>query len=153
MIVPDSQESAAARDALSLDIEQGISTLYRASKARVRVLVKHFDPDLQMAGYIVLRHVMTHEPIRAGGIASALDMDKSAVSRQLTMLRESGLIDSYPDPEDGRATLVASSDSAKEALELFRADLKADYQRILASWDESEIEAFARLLGRFNEAR
>lgn len=153
MTVPESPESAAARDALSLDIEQSISTLYRASKSRLKDLIKRFDPDLQMAGYLVLRHVMTHEPVRAGGVASALDMDKSAVSRQLSVLREAGLVVSLPDPEDGRATLLASSDSAKSALELFRADLKAEYQSVLASWDEREIESFALLLARFNAAR
>jgi DNA-binding MarR family transcriptional regulator len=148
--VPDSPGAAEARDAYSLEIEEGISTLYRASKARVRSLLARFHPDLQMAGYLVLRHVMMHEPVRAAGIATALDMDKSAVSRQIGMLRETGLLLSEPDPDDGRASLLVASDSSKAALESFRAELKSDYQRILESWDQDEIETFARLLAKFN---
>jgi DNA-binding MarR family transcriptional regulator len=151
--MPDSTEAEAARDAYSLDIEQGVSTLYRSSKARVKALVERFDPDLQMAGYMVLRYVMTHEPIRAGDIAAGLTMDKSAVSRQLTVLREKGLIELHADPDDGRASLVRPSESAKTALETFRGELKADYQRILGTWEAEDIESFARLLRRFNESR
>jgi DNA-binding MarR family transcriptional regulator len=148
--VPDSPESADARGVYSLEIEDGIVTLYRASKARAKALLTRFDPDLQMAGYLVLRYVMEHEPVRAAGISTALDMDKSAVSRQISMLRESGLLLSQPDPDDGRASLLVSSDSAKAALESFRVELKSDYQRILGSWDTDEIETFARLLAKFN---
>ncbi|MCU1544325.1 MAG: MarR family transcriptional regulator [Microbacteriaceae bacterium] len=150
MPVPESPESAEARGAYSLEIEEGIATLYRASKARAKSLLARFDPDLPMAGYLVLRYVMAHEPVRAGGISVALDMDKSAVSRQISMLRESGLLLSQPDPDDGRASLLISSDSAKTALESFRADLKSDYQRILESWDTDEIHTFAALLAKFN---
>jgi len=151
--VPDSPESDAARDAFALEIEQGVAVLYRASKARVKRLVEHLDPEMQTAGYLVLRYVMAHEPIRAGDVAAALSMDKSAVSRQLTMLRESGLIEAQPDPEDGRASLVVGSAKANERLDEFRVDLKADYQRILASWDAADIADFARLLKKFNESR
>lgn len=151
--MPDSAESAEARDAHALEIEQGVAVLYRASKARVKRLVEHLDPDMQTAGYLVLRYVMANEPIRAGDIATALSMDKSAVSRQLTTLRDSGLIEAQPDPEDGRASLVVASDKANERLDEFRTELKSDYERILASWGAADIEAFARLLKKFNESR
>ena len=151
--MPDSRESDAARDAYALEIEQGVAVLYRASKARVKRLVEHLDPEMQTAGYLVLRYVMAHEPIRAGDVAAGLSMDKSAVSRQLTALRDSGLIEAQPDPEDGRASLVVGSAKANERLDEFRVELKADYQRILASWDAADIEAFPRLLNKFNESR
>jgi DNA-binding MarR family transcriptional regulator len=151
--VPDSPESDAAREAYALEIEQGVAVLYRASKARVKRLVEHLDPEMQTAGYLVLRYVMAHEPIRAGDVALGLSMDKSAVSRQLAMLRDSGLIEAQPDPEDGRASLVVGSAKANERLDEFRIELKADYQRILASWDAADIADFARLLNKFNESR
>ncbi|WP_411698586.1 hypothetical protein, partial [Conyzicola sp.] len=70
--MPDSPESDAARDAYALEIEQGVAVLYRASKARVKRLVEHLDPDMQTAGYLVRRFVMAHEPIRAGDVAAGL---------------------------------------------------------------------------------
>jgi DNA-binding MarR family transcriptional regulator len=151
--VPDSAESEAARDAYALEIEQGVAVLYRASKARVKRLVEHLDPEMQTAGYLVLRYVIANEPIRAGDVAAGLSMDKSAVSRQLTALRESGLIEAQPDPDDGRASLVVASQKATKRLDEFRVELKADYQRILAEWDAADIADFARLLKKFNESR
>jgi DNA-binding MarR family transcriptional regulator len=151
--VPDSAESEAARDDYALEIEQGVAVLYRASKARVKRLVEHLDPEMQTAGYLVLRYVIANEPIRAGDVAAGLSMDKSAVSRQLTALRESGLIEAQPDPEDGRASLVVASQKATKRLDEFRVELKADYQRILADWDAADIADFARLLKKFNESR
>ena len=151
--MPDSRESDAARDAYALEIEQGVAVLYRASKARVKRLVEHLDPEMQTAGYLVLRYVMAHEPIRAGDVAAGLSMDKSAVSRQLTVLRDSGLVDTQPDPGDGRATLVVASAKAHERLDEFRVELKSDYRRVLADWDAAEIADFARLLQKFNSSR
>ena len=151
--MPDSAESDAARDAYALEIEQGVAVLYRASKARVKRLVEHLDPDMQTAGYLVLRYVMANEPIRSSDVASALSMDKSAVSRQLTVLRDSGLVDTQPDPGDGRATLVVASAKAHERLDEFRVELKSDYRRVLADWDAAEIADFARLLQKFNSSR
>jgi DNA-binding MarR family transcriptional regulator len=118
--VPDSAESEAARDDYALEIEQGVAVLYRASKARVKRLVEHLDPEMQTAGYLVLRYVIANEPIRAGDVAAGLSMDKSAVSRQLTALRETGLIEAQPDPEDGRASLVVASQKATKRLDEFR---------------------------------
>lgn len=148
--MPESSTSDDARDAYALEIEQGVAVLYRTSKARVKRLLEYLDPELQTAGYLVLRYVMASGPIRAGDIAAALSMDKSAVSRQLTVLRESGLIETAPDPHDGRASLVVGSDKADERIGEFRVDLKGEYDRILSSWNADDIEVFARLLTKFN---
>lgn len=151
--MPDSPEAIAARDAYSLEIEQELSTVYLAGKAKVRALIRLFDPELQQAGYLVLRHVLANEPVRGGDIAATLAMDKSAVSRQLTVLREADLIEARPDPLDGRASLIVSSEKARAALRVFRAEIKASYARTLATWNSDDIESFARLLAKFNASR
>ena len=51
-------------------------------------------------------------PLRASAIAEAFDIDKGAVSRQVQHLVDLGLVERAPDPDDGRATLVAASDEA-----------------------------------------
>lgn len=143
---------AGAREAHVLQIEQGITQLYRMTKAAVKSLSERFDPDLQPAGFGILRYIMTAEPIRGGDIAIALGMDKSAVSRQLTALRELGLLETQPDPEDGRASLLVSTDKAKAALTRFQRSFRDDNLRILDSWPNDDVETFARLLGEFNGA-
>jgi DNA-binding MarR family transcriptional regulator len=139
-------------DAHLLEVEQAIAQLHQATRARLRDLAEIFGSDLQPAGYFVMRHVLATSPVRAGDIASALAMDKSAVSRQLSVLRSRGLIEVRSDPDDGRATLVVATDAAREALVRFRGEVRAEYARVLGDWDAAEIEQFATLLGKFNRS-
>jgi DNA-binding MarR family transcriptional regulator len=135
-----------------LEVEQAIAILHQTARARVKELVERFDPDLQPAGFGVLRYIVANCPIRAGDIATALSIDKSAVSRQLTVLRDSGFIETRADPNDGRATLLVATPAARDALDSFREAIKADYARVLSSWSTSDIETFGSLLQRFNRS-
>ncbi len=134
-----------------MQIEEGISVLFRNTKMRLKDYSERLDPELQPAGYTILRYVMSREPIRAADIATALGMDKSAVSRQLTSLREIGLLETHPDPADGRATLLASSEKARTALASFQASFRSAYREVLSTWDDSDVDNFARLLRKFND--
>jgi DNA-binding MarR family transcriptional regulator len=135
-----------------LEVEQAIAILHQTARARVKELVERFDPDLQPAGFGVLRYIVANCPIRAGDIAAALSIDKSAVSRQLTVLRDSGFIETRADPNDGRATLLVATPAARDALDSFREAIKADYARVLSTWSTSDIETFGSLLQRFNRS-
>ncbi|MET0990366.1 MAG: MarR family winged helix-turn-helix transcriptional regulator [Glaciihabitans sp.] len=135
-----------------IEVEQSIAQLHQATRARLRDLTDVFGADLQPAGYFVMRHVLATSPVRAGDIASALGMDKSAVSRQLTVLRGRGLVDDSRDPDDGRATLIVATDAARAAFARFRGEVRAEYARVLSDWDEAEIEQFATLLQKFNRS-
>lgn len=134
-----------------MQIEEGISVLFRNTKMRLKDYSEQLDPELQPAGYTILRYVMSREPIRAADIATALGMDKSAVSRQLTTLREIGLLQTHPDPADGRASLLASSEKARTAFATFQASFRFAYQQILTTWDDDDVKDFARLLSKFND--
>ena len=144
---------ASDREVHARAIEHEISTLYRSTKTLIKELAERFQADMQPAAFTILRYVMDRQPIRAGDIAISLGMDKSAVSRQITVLRESGLLETRPDPEDGRATLLVGSERATEELARFRAGFREDYMRILDSWPAEDVEAFARLLAKFNRSQ
>jgi DNA-binding MarR family transcriptional regulator len=145
-------DASDARYLKLLEVEHAVSVMHQLTRARLKDLVERFDSDLQPAGFAVLRCVVANSPIRAGDIASTLGIDKSAVSRQLTVLRDRGLIDATPDPADGRATLVVATDAALEALGRFRGDVRAEYERILESWDTTDIVTFGALLDKFNHS-
>ena len=135
-----------------IEIEQAVSVMHQLTRARMKVLVERFHADLQPAGFQVLRCVVANSPIRSGDIASMLAIDKSAVSRQLTVLRDSGLIDATPDPLDGRATLVVATEAAMTAITRYRQDVRAEYERILETWDDDDIVNFGALLQKFNQS-
>ena len=70
------------------------------------------DPSLQVAGLRVIRWLGRYGPATAGAVAAGTSMDKSAVSRQVRALRDLGLIESEPDPEDGRSVRLCDFASA-----------------------------------------
>jgi len=141
-----------AREHAALELENGISQIYQRSRARVRHLADRFEGDLQPLGFGILRYIIINGPLRAGDIVTGLGIDKAAVSRQLAQLKQLGLIASTPDPDDKRATLIEASQTAKSALEAFRAEVSAEYRTALESWPTEDIAALAQLLARFNES-
>ncbi|WP_203919257.1 MarR family winged helix-turn-helix transcriptional regulator [Rugosimonospora africana] len=143
----DPERVVAARD-----VERGVSDLYRKARSRARGLHRDIHPALTPLGFAVLRLILDEEPMRGAAIASTLGLDKAIVSRQTAILRDIGLVEALPDPEDGRATLFVSSDAAKKAFEAFRAQAQDEYRDILQSWTTEDIVTFGRLLGQFNRA-
>jgi DNA-binding MarR family transcriptional regulator len=141
-----------ARAAAARDVERGVSDLYRKARSRARGLHRDIHPALTPLGLAVLRLILDEEPVRGAAIASTLDLDKATVSRHTAILRDIGLVEALPDPEDGRATLFVSSAAAQKAFAAFRAQAQAEYRTMLASWTTEDIVAFARLLGQFNRA-
>jgi DNA-binding MarR family transcriptional regulator len=151
-VVVTPQDVAPSRDTATAEVESNVTALYQAAKSRVKSLAARYHEKLGPIGFGVLRFVFEHEPVRAGDVAAALGLDKSAVSRQITMLREMDLLDIEPDPADGRASLLLPSDKARQAQVTFRAESSGEYERILASWPTEDIATLARLLERFNDS-
>ncbi|MFI7581911.1 MarR family winged helix-turn-helix transcriptional regulator [Kocuria sp. M1N1S27] len=78
---------------------------------------------------------------RATVMASETGLGPSGLSRQLAGLEEAGLVERSPDPEDGRAALVAITERGREQA---RAVLEQDAQRLavrLEDWDEDRARA------------
>ncbi|CAN5131721.1 MarR family transcriptional regulator [soil metagenome] len=144
--VIESRADAAA------SVETAIAHIYQAAKARMKELAGRFHPDLQPVAYGLLRLVFEREPVRSSDLAQIMGMDKGAVSRQVTALREMGLIETQHDPADGRAALLVSSASARRALAAFHSESSSDFARIFAEWPTDEMIELGRLLGKFNDA-
>ena len=145
-----SETTQDVRADASAAVEDNIAHIYQAAKARIKGLAVRFHPDLQPVGYGILRLVFDGEPLRASDIAATLGMDKGAVSRQVAALREMGLVDTRSDPDDGRATLLVATPSAREGLAAFRSESSSDYGRVFTEWSTAELRDFAALLTKFN---
>ena len=131
-------------------VEAAIVHIYQAAKARMKSYAGRIHDELQPVGYGILRMVLDQEPVRASDVSGALGMDKSAVSRQVAALREMGLVDTQHDPNDGRATLLVSTEMARTKIAEFRNESMQDFARVFADWPSDDIRSFARLLTKFN---
>jgi DNA-binding MarR family transcriptional regulator len=109
------------------------------------------DPSLQVAGLWVIRWLGRYGPATAGAVATGTSMDKSAVSRQVRALRDLGLIESEPDPEDGRSARLRVSDHGRASLEAVGTITRAEFRSRFADWSDDDLSTFEHLLARLNE--
>ncbi|MEX5254967.1 MarR family winged helix-turn-helix transcriptional regulator [Kocuria arenosa] len=86
----------------------------------------------------LLYYLDSNGPRRATVMASETGLGPSGLSRQLAVLDEDGHVERTPDPDDGRAALVAITERGREQV---RAVLEQDAQRLAArleGWDEDQ---------------
>ena len=91
--------------------------MVRRIRRVIGVRARAVHPDLAPSSYLMLTYLAEQGPLRASEIADAFDIDKGAVSRQVTHLIELGLLERVTDPEDGRAPCCSSvSDEGRTRL-------------------------------------
>lgn len=105
--------------------------------------------DCERAAYLVMVRVVAEGPIRVTDLARDLGLDPSTISRHLQAIEVRGWIQRLADPADGRATLVAATESGGEAV----AQLQAERRRVLATvldgWERADRDALFDLTERF----
>lgn len=89
-------------------------------------------------------------PRRGCELAAALGLDQSTISRRLTSLRDAGLIERLPDPEDGRAHLIRTSPVGRSLVEKERSRRVRTITDTLDGWSDEDRSELSRLLGQLN---
>ena len=138
-----------SRTAATAELEVALADIFRAGRRWTKTRAAQFTPELSPMAFGVLRYVVTEGPIHSTDIVSVFGMDKGSVSRQVAALRDLDLVTLTSDPDDRRATLIASTQKAADAFAGFRDEARQQYDRILADWATDDLHRFAELLRRF----
>ena len=101
---------------------------------------------VDVAAYPVLFLVGGSGSIRISDLATTLHNDVSTVSRQVSALVTSGLLDKSADPKDGRAFVVSLTDSGREVLGRIQESRATWFQGLLHDWEPEETAAFTERL-------
>lgn len=133
-------------------LEQEVGVLIRRVRRVIGERSRAVHPQLQPASYLMLGYLASEGPLRASAMAEVFDIDKGAISRQVTHLEDLGLVERTPDPEDGRASLVSASAEAVRRLDAVAADRRRWLSEQLGDWSEQQLGDFAAELGRYNQA-
>ncbi|AJZ84218.1 MarR family winged helix-turn-helix transcriptional regulator [Streptomyces antimycoticus] len=133
------------------EIADALGTLLRRSTREqiYRRLTEGLGEAVDEVTYPVLSGLARTGPRSAAGLADEIGLDRSGVTRRATRLEEAGLLRREPDPGDRRATLLALTETGRQAIETTRRRLAAHIEDSLASWPPGEARTFARQLHRF----
>ena len=103
--------------------------------------------ELSHASFPVLSHLY-EQPMRLTELATALHVSGPAVSRQVQLLQDKGLVERTQDESDGRATIVRLSPKGVEAVTEAANTRRALLRQVLAEWTDDYIEQAAPVLER-----
>lgn len=105
---------------------------------------------IEYPAYGLLARLVTDGPRRTTALAEAVYADTSTVSRQTSALIRHGLVERRPDPEDGRASILAPTPEGVRVFEADRRRHNENMATILAGWSERDVNRLATLLARLN---
>lgn len=144
---PDS----AVDDAI-LDVEQQLSVLFNRSRAVWKEAAEQVHPELQPAGYKLFGVIVRLGETNAHALAELFEMDKSAVSRQVRVLEEFGLVESLPDATDGRARVLVPTTAGLAKAMKVRESNKSRLRGALQTRSADELRLFAEILAEISAA-
>ncbi|QCB98650.1 MarR family transcriptional regulator [Arthrobacter sp. PAMC25564] len=126
-----------------------IFDLQRAVRCVAMLNLRGQDTGVALQG--VLRFVGEGES-RATHLAERLGVSAPVLSRHIAELQEQGYVVRRPDPEDGRAQLVALSPLGVEKLREIEDQRTATLQGLLLDWSEEDVEQTAEILQKLAES-
>jgi DNA-binding MarR family transcriptional regulator len=85
----------------------------------------------------------------AKDLAAECALDPSTVSRAVAALVRAGLVVRAPDPDDGRASVLAATESGRRALDEVLTSHDHRLADALRDWTPDELRTFTALLRRF----
>ena len=96
----------------------------------------------------VLRALGDREPLPVGDLARAARMDTGAVSRQVRVLEEEGLVERRSSPQHGSIVLVVATPEGRSMAQRFERVRNAQLSRALADWTPAERNQLGELMLR-----
>ncbi len=108
--------------------------------------------EVEFTSLALLKMVAHAGPLRLTALAAGLDLDASTVSRQVRALEERGLIERTTDPDDGRASRLAVTESGRRSLEEGAQRRRALIGEVIADWSDEDRDSLRILLHRLAEA-
>ncbi|MFC6154157.1 MarR family winged helix-turn-helix transcriptional regulator [Nocardioides yefusunii] len=142
--------AGAFRDDLLTDLEQQVVVLVRRARRLIAIRAVRIHPDLAPTSYVALTYVNCNGPVRASAIAEHFSIDKGAVSRQVQLLSDLGLVVREADPDDRRASIISVTQEARDRLEEARRGRRERLREGMEGWQDADLETFVGLLGKYN---
>jgi DNA-binding MarR family transcriptional regulator len=141
-----------ARADLLGGLEQEVSVMIRRIRRVIGERARSVHPDLQSSSYLMLTWLNQHGAQRSSAMAEAFGIDMGAISRQVQLLLDLGLVDRSPDPDDGRATLVSVTAEAASRIAEVNDDRRRWLDDRLGDWPDGDLSEFVRMLSSYNAA-
>jgi DNA-binding MarR family transcriptional regulator len=120
--------------------------LYGSIRARVTS-----GPDGDLSPLFLLVKLAHHGPSRASDLAEQMCADPSTVSRQVSSLVKSGLIERRADPADGRASILVPTELGMHRIRDHEQRRGATVWPVIADWPAQDRDDLLRLISKYTD--
>ncbi len=138
------------REKLLASVGEQVGALVTAARSLTAAASAQLHPDLQPAAFHIVQWIKAFGPAHAGAIAEGIAMDKSAVSRLIRDLKQTGILRATPDENDRRAALLSITALGEKRLKKVQEQKGQVFHERLERWSGEDLATFAELLRRFN---
>jgi DNA-binding MarR family transcriptional regulator len=141
--------SAAQSDPVD-QIETEVTKLART----IAMLGRTPEPSLGLdrAGYLLLRTLERIGPASINTIAGAVGLDGSTVTRQVSTMKELGLVERKTNPGDRRSCIISPTAAGRELMRHMRRVRRSNLDTVTRDWTEDDRSALGRLLAKLNDS-
>ena len=133
-------------------LEQEMGVVVRRVRRVIVERARAVDPELQIAGFLVLSFLAGKGPARSADVVEELGIDKGAISRHVQHLIDLGLVSREPDPCDGRASILSVTEEGVLRMAVVAEHRRHNLQRKLADWTDDDLVEFVDSLSRYNRS-
>lgn len=107
--------------------------------------------ELDRSEYLLLSELNNHSPLAINVLADKLMLNLSTASRQVASLEAKQFIHRFPDPQNGRISLVEITAEGQAILRKVQKARYAVYKEVLQDWSNEELEILEANLIRLNQ--
>ncbi|AGN37519.1 MarR family transcriptional regulator [Bacillus paralicheniformis] len=128
------------------NIEKEIALLVRLTTA--------YSPrfgSLDRSEYLLLSELDKQSPLAINSLAETLMLNLSTASRQVAALERKKLIRRFPDPNNGRISLVEMTSEGIDTLKKVQKARYHVYTEVLQDWTKEELSTLETHLIRLNQ--
>ncbi|GAA3892001.1 hypothetical protein GCM10022243_66170 [Saccharothrix violaceirubra] len=126
--------------------------LIRLNKMHACVVAQMTKAGMDKASFVLLATLRQLGPSRSSALAEAVFSDPSTVSRQVATLVKDGLVERRADPDDGRASVLAVTESGERLLDERRRQRNRAIGQMVADWPDEDLAEFIKYFERFVES-
>ncbi|OIK15759.1 MarR family transcriptional regulator [Bacillus sp. MUM 116] len=117
-------------------------------------LITAYSPKLgklDRSEYLIMSELNENGPMAINAIADKLLLNISTASRQVGTLESKEYIKRFPDPDNGRISLIEITNKGQEILDTVQKGRYKFYSEILQNWTMPELQQLENNLIRLNK--
>jgi DNA-binding MarR family transcriptional regulator len=106
--------------------------------------------EVDRAGYLALRMLEAMGPVSTKALATALNLDASTVTRQISALESAAFVERRPDPSDGRSSTIVLTDEGHRTMIGVERERRQVMEALVNDWTDHDKVNLGRALTRLN---